>query len=328
MKKALLSLTLIGIIALITVLSCKKTKSNSGATQSFNQLFSGLRTTPQSFSVTAGRDTIVYGTGGTMLHFYTNSFKDAGGNIITTGTVYLQLTEMYKIGDMIANRTATVANGTAIQSAGQVKIFATMNGVEVYANKYGIGFAQSGSSSQKMELFYGNSNNTDSVSTWTVCDTTLNGTTANGTVTDSSGNYFYSGGNYIPPPKPWYYVIDSCSAFDFVNCDYWWGYRGTLQNLTLSIPGNTFNSQNTQAFLAIPSDKINLEMEGGNTLNYTINSGGVPGGLNYVLVVIANVNGQYYYYQQSGVTSDSAMTFTAAMAPDTQSDILARMAGL
>ena len=76
------------------------TTNVTNVTPSLNQLFAGLRYTPQNLSVTAGRDTIVYGNNGTMLHFYTNSFKNGSGNIITSGTVYLQLTEMYKAGDL------------------------------------------------------------------------------------------------------------------------------------------------------------------------------------------------------------------------------------
>ena len=90
--------------------SCEKTNTSSTyIVFHLNQLFSGLRSTPQNFTVTAGRDTTIYGTNNTLLHFYTNSFKDAGGNIIQSGTVYIQLIEMYKPGDMICNRATTMA---------------------------------------------------------------------------------------------------------------------------------------------------------------------------------------------------------------------------
>ena len=113
MKQTLRAALAVCLTAAIIVVACKKSSNNTtGPTLSLNQLFAGLRTSPQNLSVTAGRDTMVFGANGTMLHFYTNSFKDASGNIVTSGTVNLQLIEMYKPGDMIANRATTTANDT------------------------------------------------------------------------------------------------------------------------------------------------------------------------------------------------------------------------
>jgi len=123
--KQLLQFTLaLCLIAAIIVIACKKSSSNNTVpTTSLNQLFAGLNSIPENFTVTAGRDTIIYGTSdSTLLHFYTNSFKDANGNVITSGTIYVQLTEMYKAGEMIRNRATTVANGHILQSCGQINI--------------------------------------------------------------------------------------------------------------------------------------------------------------------------------------------------------------
>ncbi len=325
MKKVFLSVGLIGIVAVVTVLSCKKTKYNAaGPTQTLNQLFAGLRTTPQKLSVSAGRDTIVYGTNGTMLHFYVNSFKTVGGTIITSGTINLQLVEMYSVGDMIANRTSTITpDGKLIQSTGQVNITATMNGATVYANKYGLGFAQNGSSSQKMEMFYGSTNTSDSTANWTVCDTTLPGTVSYGT--DSAGDsVFYSNYTYVPPPKPWYYVFDSCSSFGFMNSDYWSCYNGSLTQITAVMPDTSYNRRNTQVYVTLTADKVNLDM-------YDNDSGGfaeqVPPGLNYTIVAITNKNGSFYFCQQSGVTA-SGLKVSMAMASDAEGDIISRLLGL
>ena len=316
-------------IAVAAVISCRKVVSNPttiiNSSQSLNQLFAGLRYMPQSLSVQAGRDTIVYGTGGTMLHFYTNSFKTAAGTIITNGTIYIQLLEMYKPGDMIANRTGTItASGKLIKSTGQVNIVATMNGATVYANKYALGFAQSNPSTQKMELFYGGTNTTDSTTNWTVCDTTQPGTVAFGI--DSAGNeIFYSNSTYVPPPAPWYYVFDSCSSFGFVNSDYWWDYSGPpLTQITAIMPDTSFNRSNTQVYVTLLADKVNLSM-------YDNDSGGfvedVPPGINYTLVAITNKNGNFYFCQQSGVTA-SGLKVQMAMAQDAQGDIQSRLLGL
>jgi len=99
MKKVLGSFVVICFVILISVLSCKKNKNSTFSTTK-NQLFAGLRYTPQTLTVTAGRDTIVFGTSGTMLHFYATSFYGSGG-IISSGTVNVQLVEMYKPGEEI-----------------------------------------------------------------------------------------------------------------------------------------------------------------------------------------------------------------------------------
>src|SRR5579871_1803946 len=209
MKAIFNTMIVLCFVPLITVLSCKKTndttstiitRANTGG-PSLNQLFADLRYKPQNFNVTAGKYAILFGANGTLLRFYENSFKDANGNILTGGTVNLQLIEMYNPGDMICNRATTLSNGQLLQSGGEVMITATMNGQAVYANKYCIGFRQSTASTQRMQLFYGNTSNADSVTMWAISDTTKPENIANGTKTDSS-LYIFQG-----------YVFDSCSNF-------------------------------------------------------------------------------------------------------------------
>ena len=341
MKKALLSLTLIGIIAFITVLSCKKTKSNSGPQQSLNQLFSGLQSTPQSFSVTAGRDTIVYGNNGTMLHFYTNSFKDANNNIITAGTVNLQLIEMYKAADMIGKRATTTANGQILMSGGQITMNATMNGQEVYANVYGLGFKHGSSSSASMALFYGSTGNADSTTTWIQSDTRHAGTKTNGTTHVSTTHHTAS-----------IFLFDTCNNFTWANCDWFCQSDSIKTTVSVILPDTSYNASNTEMFLVLPnvtccfknsSDTFtavlsNVESNLGsssyvaatNTLTLVSehNTAIVPAGTVYELVVITNKNGNFYYYSQSGIIPHNGLSAIAAMAPDTQQDIKDRLAGL
>lgn len=345
MKKAFLSIALIGIVVL-AVLSCSKTYNNNTVTNvstpSLNQLFAGLRSTPQTLSVQAGRDTIVFGTNGTMLHFYTNSFKTANGTVITSGTIYLQLIEMYKPGDMIRNRATTMANGQILQSGGQVTINATMNGETVYANAYGIGFNHSNTSNARMALFYGGTGNADSVATWTQSDTAHQGNVANGTTSDST----------LPPTIVVHTIFnfDSCTNFTWANCDWFYQNDSPETFVNIILPDTSFNPNNTQAYLVLPNvnrwggtvDTFNavLSNDGGygsthytaatNTLSILSegSSNIAPAGLNYKLVVITNKNGQYYYWQTSGVVPHNGIIVNAALTPDTQGDIVSRLQGL
>ena len=319
MKKNLLPFVLLCSIAAVIAFSCKKSKTTTGPTKSLNQLFSDLRTTPQNFSVSAGRDTIVYATGGTQFHFYANSFKNAAGNIITSGTVNLQLTEMSKPGQMIQNRATTTAiNGQPLMSGGQVNIIATMGAARVFANKYGIGFKQSGSSAQPMELFYGGTGNRDSIVTWTVGNNTTPGTTATSVDTITVDTLSF------------YYLFDSCTDFDYINCDH---FTQDIHSVAVKIvfPNNSYTYYNTQAFFCFPSfnsvvagSYLNKITDG--VLNSSLEA--PPIGTLYKFVAITNKNGNYYYYESSGTISTGAITINAAMAPETRGDIIDRITGL
>ncbi len=341
MKKTFLSFSLLGIVVFITVLSCSKNYSNNSTVyspQSLNQLFAGLRSTPQSLSVQAGRDTIIFGANGTMLHFYTNSFKTASGTIITSGTINLQLVEMYKAGDMIRNRATTMVSGQILQSAGQVTIDATMNGQEVFANVYGIGFKHGSSSNAPMAIYYGSTGNADSVATWAQSDTTKQGTKVNGT-RDSS---LFWASNFP------YFSFDSSTVFHWVNCDWFYSNDSPKVSVNVILPDTSFHPRNTQIFLVLPfvshvgaaNDtlmKVLCSDRGGiaytaatNTMELTSDGSSiiVPAGLHYELVVITNKNGTYYYYSQAGVIPHNGLVATAAMSTDSPGDIIARLEGM
>jgi len=320
MKKTALTLFTVYAIVAVSVFSCQKSYNARGPQMSLNQQFAGLRTAPQGLSVQAGRDTVVFGAKGTMMHFYTNSFKYANGSIITSGTVYLQLIEMYKPGDMIANRATTTANGQPLSSGGQVSIVASMNGQEVFANKYGIGFKQPGASSEAMELFFGSTGNTDSLAVWTAGNNTTPGTTAATTTVDSTRL-----------PYSAMYVFDSCTSFNFVNCDHAFTSGSSHIYTNIIFPDSTFNLQNTQVYICMPAFNSVV----GNSDHFfvaataTINgSFYAPPGTAYKLVAIANKGQTMYYFESSGTVPSDTLKVSAAMATDTQSDILARLSGL
>ena len=279
------------------------------------------------------------------MHFYTNSFKTAAGAIITSGTINLQLVEMYKPGDMIANRATTMANGRILQSGGQVNIIATMNGETVYANKYGIAFKHGTTSSAPMALFYGATANADSIATWAQADTSMVGTVASGANIDTLGSGGGGGSSYAPV-----FNFDTCTNFTWANCDWFYDNDSPKTTVSVILPDTTFNPGNTQLFLVLPNvnrwgittDTFNAVMsnDGGygstgyNAATRTLsilsegNTTIAPAGLKYELVAITNKGGKYYYWQTSGVVPHNGLNLNAALAPDTESDILARLSGL
>ena len=349
MKKRFLALFSFGIDILILVVSCSKSYNAGNVSGSpvtvtipINQLFASLRSTPQGLSVTAGRDTTIFGAQGTMIHFYPNSFKNASGSIISSGTINIQLIEMYKAGDMIANNATTLANGQILMSGGEVNIIATMNGQTVYANNYKLGFIHPGGSVTNMALFYGGNNNADSTTTWNIADTSRAGTRATGTRVDST-----IGGSYASNP---FFVFDSCTNFVMVNCDCYRNNDSPLTSVSVVVPDTSFNPDNTQIFVVLhdvnpwslysdtttavlSSDNQwgrNAYVKSTNTLsminesNFNI----VPAGHAYELVVMTLKNNTWYYYEESGTIPHNGIVTTARMTATTDADVKTKLSAL
>ena len=302
-----------------------------------NSLFAALRPTPQNFVVTAGFSQTVYGLYGTKLTFYPNSFKDGSGNIITSGIISLQLTEIYTPGDMIASRASTVYNGQLLASGGQVLLTATLNGQEVFANKYGIGFKEPAASQQPMYLFYGTAGTPDSVVAWNTRVTAQTGTSAPGTTasSDSSIVIVFTGYGYDTVTTHSavfeYYQFDSCAGFNWINCDYFYTSPAQLTDVSVIMPDTSFNQSNSEAFIIFPTINAAAHMT-----NYTIathtfdlpNGYYIPVGMPVDIAVATNKNGKYYYYQQTNTTTTYNMVITANMAPDSLSYIATQLQGL
>lgn len=310
--------------------SCKKTDNNNVSTlepsnadiATTHKALSALRSTPQTFNVTAGVSSNIKAAEGSVLKFYPNSFKDKNGNVITSGTVKLEIIEMYKLGDMIANRTSTVTSQGVLRSGGEISIKATMGGQEVFANKYGLGFKADSGSSKPMELFYGENNSDDSVTIWGI-QKTGPGSMVSGTT------YFTDLGlGLIESP---YFLFDSCTKFNMVNCDH--PYDATSENATINVvfPDNTFKTAYASLAIAYPSINVavNLWAFGFNTSSHTMTfKGWVPIGPNSQFVLmIPKTAENYYYYQQAGVTTNG-MTINASMVLITKSEMKAKLAAL
>lgn len=288
-----------------------------------NALFAAFRSTPQQFTVRAGSRRVVYGSRGTRLTFYPNSFADAAGNIIKDVDIKILLTEMYKPGDMIANRATTVSGGTLLQSGGQVRITATRGSEQVYATKYGIGFPQPAPSTQSMALFYGNTANADSVTSWGSASTTA-GTTASGTTTSADTS--------MPGKAGDYYYFDSCTEFNWVNCDYFYGYTSPLTNVNIVTPDTSFNASNTQAYLVFPSINSVTNTSSYSAATHTFSlyqpSYLVPIGMEMHLVVMSNKSGKYYYYQKKGIFISANMTENVVMTEKPLAEIKSLLSAL
>ena len=267
-----------------------------------NQLFAAFRYTPQQFTINAGTLQVVRGQKGTKLTFYANTFKDAAGNPITSGTIDVRLTEMYTPGDMIANRATTMGKNEPLVSGGQVLITATRNGQPVTVNKYGIAYANA-NENEVMNLFPGNTNNPDSVATWGDPIVSVGTFCVTGTVDSSS------------PTASLTYKFDSCTTLNWVNCDRFASDSGTKTKVYAKVNNTLFNSSNTQTYLIFPTinsvtimgDYTAVSKRFGLYSTYTL-----PVGLPVNVVVMSAKDNKYYYFEKKGLTVSANMEIDAS----------------
>ncbi len=302
--------------ALLLVVACHKTpapeKNNPTNIATLSEPFKDLRSTPEKQCVTAGAYQTITFAKGTRLTFYPKSFKDAAGSIITSGTVCIEMIEMYKAGDMIANRASTTTtDGGILMSGGQVHIKATKDGQEVYANKYGIAFKQPAASTQPMDLYYGK-RNSDSVITWTKANTASPGTSVPGTTIDSTTVY---------------YMFDSCTDFNFINCDQ---LRSTAArtDAKVKINNSDYNPLNTQVLLLLPSINSIINFKYNKTTKIFEIGKDIPVGMAAAIVIISNANGEYLYYEHTNMTVAEGFTVNATMTKETREGIKTKLSAL
>jgi len=343
MTRNLKPLLALCFVAVMLITSCTKSYNRGTAIATttnesqLNSLFAALRPAPQTLVVTAGFLQTVYGINGTKLTFYPNSFKDASGNIIAKGIITIQLTEIYTVSDMILNRATTVSDGQLLSSGGQVLITATMNGQEVYANKYGIGFKQSTPSQQTMYLFYGNTNTPDSSVAWYAPVTPQIGTISSGTNSSSDTSIVIvitpTGFDTVTTHSAvtQYYQFDSCTNFSWINCDYFYTSGAQLTDVSVIMPDTSFNQSNSEVFIVFPTINAAAHMSQYTVATHTFDLPKgyyIPVGMPVDIAVATNKNGTYYYYQQTGITTTDNMVIFPTMAQDNLLDITNQLEGL
>jgi hypothetical protein len=170
-----------------------------------------------------------------------------------------------------------------------------------------------------MALYFGNTANADSVTTWGAAGTTT-GTTSTGTTNDTSGGT--GGGGYNNR-----YQFDSCTDFHWINCDHFMG-SGTLGSVGIVIPDSSFNPGNMQVFMIFPSDRSVMSSSGYSSISKKASFMNVPVGMTVTLVIMANKGGNFYYYEQSSITIANGLTLNATPVAQTLSYIQGRLTSL
>lgn len=307
-------------VAMLAATACKKSSYNNDnknltiITDNSAALLEEFHSAPTSFSVTAGIPKEILGPQGTFLRFYPNSFRDGNGHIITSGTINIELTEMYTAGDMLKHHTSTNTGSGLLTSGGEVFIKATKDGQDVTANKYGIGFsADRTPTTGPRELFYGNTYATGGIVTWAGGDGST-GTTITGASSIASATVALTSSSY--------YMFDTCTAFNWVACHH--TYSGTGQNITVkvklanvSFAGNVWST----ACMGLSSERVatTLYQESFDRATQTgVYKGWAPMGIaQKFMVIIPYDKSSWYYYKTEQLVTDG-MTISATMTKATK----------
>jgi hypothetical protein len=317
----------------VSVYGCKKKDDTSSTTttQTTSQFMSGFKSTSQKFKLTAGLDQVLIGKQGTIIHFYPNSFKDATGAIISSGTVNIELIEMYDPGYMIVNNASTsLTDGKPLESTGQIYINATGDaGKEVFANKYGIAFKASGATSKPMELYYGDRNNADSTVKWNVSPENP-GTRSLGARVDSNLYNLYvtdpEGMTRGPVPyrfPGFYHIFDSCTDFKWVNSDHPFVTEAKIVYFKLNVSDVDICKS---AFIVYPDYNSVLDARLSTYMN-KVSLGKIYAVMNskYKFYILGNKGDRYYYGETSGTVTSDTVNLNVSMGEETLFNIKARL---
>lgn len=354
--KKLYVITIAVLLATLAISACRKKENGTGIIKTqptttnptntytgfaeINSLIGSLKPAAQTFGVTAGiRQTIVT-VKGSRLIFYPNSFKDAAGNIITSGTIDISVIEMSTAGEMIGSGALPVTTtGQLLISGGEMQITAKKDGQEVFANKYGVCFKQAAATTQPMNLYLGTTA-ADSTTSWTLGGSTTgmytSGTSAlasdstivsidTTTVFDTTTSTY----TYVYTPTytydySFFHVFDSCTDFGMINCDYFSGVSG-LTNVNISITNDSASYYDTKAYVVIPS--INSAMRAFNT-SAGCRASNIPAGTIVDVVVVSYHSGRYYYARQSGITVTAGAIQYVNLTEHTRDYVVAALTAL
>lgn len=298
MNKLTRLLFLSGIVVAGALSACNKDTGGNGTTENLNALFDQLKTDPQTFTVAAGQQQVITGAAGTKITFAPGSFKHQNGTDVAAGSITIHLTEVYRPGQMIANRTNTVTeDGRLLTSGGQVLLKAYQGSEELTAGRYEIAFRQDAQNNSPMALFYA-----EPPASGTVIWGNDTSNTIPRSMKDSGSNFFY-------------YTFDSCTRFDWINCDYFYTAPAPKSDIFISTPDSSFNPTNTQVFVVFPDLNMVGSMFTYDAATHTFSFGAtsyfLPLGTSVKVVLLSVKNEQTYMevMEDIDVTQDLLLNY-------------------
>lgn len=330
--RSILTLTCGMFILLLS--ACRKSDYYAGSTitpvnedkyAQINLGLSYLKNTPLEITVIAGTYTEVRLPKGTKLKFYTYSFTDADGKILSGDTIKLSVLEMYGAGAAIANRCMNLNNNQLLTSGGTIRLKAQRSGGAVNINKYGVCFYATAHSQNPMNLYYGNGRNEDSTLRWTKANP-MSGTFATSTSLDTMTVYLVdTTGTHATNVYRNYYIFDSCTSLNWVGCNYPYRLTTSLTNIAVTPVSSDFTDANTAVFLVFPDINAVIPVSQYDSVSHTFSLPKgleMPSGMNADLVAIGYNGSNLYYYENKGFKLGIDMALIPILRPYTVNEIL------
>lgn len=311
---------MLAALSAAVIASCKKkeddpapanpsstTTTGGGSTSNMGNFFTQNATASQTFTVSASLYQVISGTGGTQIVIPPGSFVTQA-NVPVTGSVTIELKELYTKKDMILSGMVPTAGAFPLVSGGEFFIKATQGGQALKlsgsASVTALVPAGSTPSYQMNEFYAGNITAADSSGWSTNNDST---SVVQDTTGFGSSTFYYS------------FQIDS---MNWINCDYFWNDPAPRTDITANV-GTQFNASNCVVFMS-----VNGQNSIGQLYNYsgTFESWNWPTGKAVTFVAIAEISGQYYSAFQSatlGMNHVENLTLTATTLSQIQTQLSA-----
>jgi hypothetical protein len=324
MKKsifALITFFTVFILFAASFYGCKKNdnndENNAADTTKISGFFNQNMVASQFFDINAGVSQYVTGNKGTKIYIFANTFLDQSNHYVS-GTVHLELKEIYSKKDMILSNVTTTASDGHLISGGMVYVNAKQNGnqLKIAPNKYlGIAYPKPASiTGYPMRTWYGKFDVQKNMMVWNLPDS----------ISDSTYNVV-SQPVYDSTNSTYYYNLPA-DSLNWINCDYFYSQQ-PLTDVTVTVP-SIYNDTNTALFIVFSN--MNLAAKFWNYNNHVYNLGGgynVPVGINATVISVSQV-GTDLYSSFNTLTIHSGQTLTVAPVLTTQADLITQLNAL
>jgi len=277
---------------------------------------SGVSDRTQLFTLNAGTGGHINGSQGTVIKFGGSAFKTLGGEIVT-GTVNVELVEIYKRSTMLLTKRPTNGkndNGSIdmLVSGGEFYVNATQNGVQLKpASGYTIvaPTSNTGEIDQDMRLF-------DGIETCVGddCDVTWQENNDRGV---EVGEFQTTGGF-----KTAYYVFQS--YFGWTNIDRWYNDPRQKTTIHVDVPEG-FDNSNCAVFIVYDGEPAALgrfdkydQQKGMFTEHYGL----IPVGLKVHIILISIIDGSVHYAIQTTTITENHVEKIDAVESITEEELI------
>lgn len=239
-KKAIL-----GLLSVFLFMSCNKDNNQEDFIEtvpynSIEDFFKANEVKAQDFTLNATKGGTIKGKDGTEVTFEANSFVNANGDIVT-GTVIVELKEIFKASDMVlsnkpTNALSVLGEKTFLISEGETEVQVKQNGTKVAlvdGKKISISVPASGSQDESMQAFVGNPKGVQGATgtmIWTLAKPRVTFVPSNTTL-NTTNKYLY----------------DAFST-GWRNCDKFYNYAGDKTTNSVNLT-NSPNKKETMLFI-------------------------------------------------------------------------------